>query len=60
LDQPRAGYIPSDGKIEICQMAIYIYIYIYTHTQSDTKKWELLKNPTKIKEIQEKEFIDRN
>ena len=28
--------------------------------QSDTKKWELLKNPTKIEEIQEKKFMDRN
>ena len=28
--------------------------------QDDTKKWELLKNPTKIEEIQEKKFIDRN
>jgi len=28
--------------------------------QSDTKKLELLKNPTKIEEIQEKKFIDRN
>jgi hypothetical protein len=28
--------------------------------QSDTKKQELLKNPTKIEEIQEKKFIDRN
>ena len=27
--------------------------------QDDTKKWELLKNPTKIEEIQEKK-IDRN
>ena len=26
----------------------------------DTKKRELLKNPTKIEEIQEKTFIDRN
>ena len=25
----------------------------------DTNKWELLKNPTKIEEIQEKKFIDR-
>ena len=24
------------------------------------KKWELLKNPTKIEEIQEKKIIDRN
>ena len=28
--------------------------------QSDTKKRELLKNPTKIEEIQEKKIIDRN
>ena len=27
--------------------------------QSDTKKWELLKNPTKIEEIKKK-IIDRN
>jgi len=31
-----------------------------TILQSDTKKRELLKNPTKIEEIQEKKFIDRN
>ena len=28
--------------------------------QGDTKKRERLKNPTKIEEIQEKKFIDRN
>ena len=28
--------------------------------QGDTQKRELLKNPTKIEEIQEKENIDRN
>jgi len=28
--------------------------------QGDTKKRELSKNPTKIEEIQEKKFIDRN
>jgi len=28
--------------------------------QSDTKKRELLKNPTKIEEIQENKFIERN
>jgi len=28
--------------------------------QNDTKKRELLKNPTKTEEIQEKTFIDRN
>ena len=30
------------------------------HVQGDTKKRELLKNPTKIEEIQEKKIIDRN
>ena len=39
----------------------YIYIMSSYHiTQGDTKKRELLKNPTKIEEIQEKKFIDRN
>ena len=28
--------------------------------QGDTRKQELLKNPTKIEEIQEKKFNDRN
>jgi len=28
--------------------------------QGDTKKRELLKNPTKIEEIQGKKYIDRN
>jgi len=32
----------------------------YLHVKSDTKKWELLENPTKIEEIQEEKFIDRN
>jgi len=32
----------------------------WLHIQSDTKKRELLKNPTKIEEIHEKKFIDRN
>ena len=31
-----------------------------TCAQDDTKKRELLKNPTKIEQIQEKKFIDRN
>ena len=34
--------------------------YLYFLAQSDTQKWELLKNPTKIEEIQEKKIIDRN
>ena len=33
---------------------------VINDVQSDTKKWENLKNPTKIEEIQEKKFIDRN
>ena len=37
-----------------------IHSWSACHTQSDTKKRELLKNPTKIEEIQEKKFIDRN
>jgi len=31
-----------------------------TMVDGDTKKRELLKNPTKIEEIQEQKFIDRN
>ena len=30
------------------------------NVQGETKKRELLKNPTKIEEIQEKKIIDRN
>jgi len=33
--------------------------YVF-YVQDDTKKRELLKNPTKIEEIQEKKIIDRN
>jgi len=33
---------------------------ILCYIQGDTKKRELLKNPTKIEEIQKKKFIDRN
>jgi hypothetical protein len=32
----------------------------HLYIQGDTKKRELLKNPTKIEEIQQKNFIDRN
>ena len=49
------------------QFEVIIVLYIrYTSengrdlVQGDTKKWELLKTPTKIEEIQEKKFIDRN
>jgi len=37
-----------------------LILYAAFMIQSDTKKRELLKNPTKIEEIQEKKFIDRN
>ena len=35
-------------------------LYPVSLVQGDTKKRELLKNPTKIEEIQDKKFIDRN
>jgi hypothetical protein len=38
----------------------YTVLAFLSLIQSDTKKRELLKNPTKIEEIQEKIFIDRN
>jgi hypothetical protein len=37
-----------------------IYITTYIFIQGDTKKRELLKNPTKIEEIHKQKFIDRN
>jgi hypothetical protein len=37
-----------------------LYSRTYFHIKCDTKKRELLKTPTKIEEIQEKKFIDRN
>jgi len=33
---------------------------LFVIVQGETKLRELLKNPTKIEEIQEKKFIDRN
>jgi hypothetical protein len=39
---------------------MYMKCGTYSVIQGDTKKQELLKNPTKIEEIQEKKFIDRN
>jgi len=35
-------------------------VYFAGIIQGATKKLELLKNPTKIEDIQEKKFIDRN
>jgi len=37
-----------------------LYVTIYIYIQNDTKKRELLKNPTKIEDVQEKKIIDRN
>jgi hypothetical protein len=37
-----------------------VKIQIFEIVQKKKKKRELLKNPTKIEEIQEKKFIDRN
>ena len=45
-----------DYSNEICFAIVDIDINI----QGDTKKRELLKNPTKIEEIQEKNIIDGN
>jgi len=40
----------SSGYVEIFYCILFT---IHAYIQSDTKKWELLKNPTKIEEIQE-------
>jgi len=48
--------IDASGKTEFLAS-----LYLVTRkVQGDTKKQELLKNPTKIEEIQEKKFNDRN
>ena len=39
---------------------LYFWQTMWIDIEGDTKKRELLKNPTKIEEIQEKKFIDRN
>ena len=49
----------------VCKCVLYYCHRMSTHLQltniqSDTKKRELLKNPIKIEEIQEKKIIDRN
>jgi len=41
-------------------MMVVPYDYNIIIVQGDTKKRELLKNPTKIEEIQQNNFIDRN
>jgi len=39
---------------------LWRWVAALAHVHSDTKKRELLKNPTQIEEIQEKQLIDRN
>ena len=46
-------------RLAIC-LGLFIRWNKSLYLQGDTKKRELLKNPTKIEEIQEKKFIDRN
>jgi len=41
-------------------VALLLCIKLIIFVQGDTKKWELLKNPTKIEETQEKKITDRN
>ena len=52
----------SDGNVQqtVLQRFAQQYKNALQKVQGDTKKWELLKNPTKIEEIEEKKFIDRN
>jgi hypothetical protein len=36
---------------------VYVYIRLCVYVQGDTKKRELLKNPTKIEEIQQQQNV---
>jgi hypothetical protein len=50
--------------IRVFLQPVYIqtdrYLIKFIYVKGDTKERELLKNPTKIEEIKEKQFIDRN
>jgi len=46
--------------LELQEIGEKVYFVDYCKVQGDTKKRELLKNPTKIEEIQEKKIIGRN
>jgi len=53
----------TSHSLTYCSLPVYLgrsRVNNAFFVQSDTKKRELLKNPTKIEEIQEKKFIDRN
>jgi hypothetical protein len=62
-------HLPSANKFTVffekgdgsCQHLVgKCWRHLCDDVQGDTKTRELLKNPTKIEEIQEKKFIDRN
>jgi len=44
----------------IDMISLLTNVHECVEVQGDTKKRKLLKNPTKIEEIQEKKIIDRN
>ena len=55
LQIPSSLIMSSHDDITSIHHSVWTFM-----VQSDTKKQELLKNPTKIEEIQEKKFINRN
>ena len=52
------GY--TDHMKFAASFVFFWFCFVSLYIQVDTKKRELLKNPTKIEEIQEKKFIGRN
>jgi len=52
-----AGSPAARGKITVNCIPKGVNYYVIFIIQSDTKKLELLKNPTKIEEIQEKKLL---
>ena len=59
LDGPQVTRGPHSVKHRY-RVFLQDFFFIFIFIQSDTKKRELLKNPIKIEEIQEKKIIDRN
>jgi len=61
--QPRYRNTTKTGRGVFCRTLHSMdpsIIWSMVNIKGDTKKQERLKNPTKIEEIQEKKFIDRN
>ena len=52
-------FVPSASRGK-GSLAIHVLCVVYILLYRMTQKRELLKNPTKIEEIQEKKIIDRN